>query len=80
MSQERRNIAREAKRDSSAMKATAVLTMFFLPSTCFAASIAMPLSQLELNLYCDGQILGLLGCDHPSYDSGTCGVDTLACV
>jgi hypothetical protein len=48
--------------------------------TKLQASIAMPLSQLELNLYCDGQILCLLGCHHPSYDSGTCGVDALACV
>ncbi|TVY84028.1 hypothetical protein LSUE1_G001785 [Lachnellula suecica] len=35
-------IATEAKKDSSAMKAIAVLTMFFLPGTFLAAVFAMP--------------------------------------
>jgi hypothetical protein len=42
MSQQSKNIAREAKRDSSAMKAIAVLTMFFLPGTCFAVIPTSP--------------------------------------
>jgi len=36
------SIARESKRDSSAMKAIAVLTMFFLPGTFVAVSQAHP--------------------------------------
>ncbi|KAE9376117.1 hypothetical protein N431DRAFT_333189, partial [Stipitochalara longipes BDJ] len=43
ISEQSRDIARESKRDSSAMKAIAVLTMFFLPGTFFAAFFAMPL-------------------------------------
>jgi uncharacterized membrane protein len=38
ITEQSRDIAREAKRDSSAMKAIAVLTMFFLPGTFFAVS------------------------------------------
>jgi hypothetical protein len=38
ISEQSRDIARETKRDSSAMKAIAVLTMFFLPGTFFAVS------------------------------------------
>ncbi|KAK3368427.1 hypothetical protein B0H63DRAFT_76154 [Podospora didyma] len=36
------DIARASKRDSSAMKGIAVLTMFFLPGTCLATLFAMP--------------------------------------
>jgi hypothetical protein len=43
ISQQSRDIARETKRDSSAMKAIAVLTMFFLPATFFAVSFFKPL-------------------------------------
>lgn len=40
-------IARESKRDASAMKAIAVLTMFFLPGTLVASLFAMPLFNWE---------------------------------
>ncbi|KAF8856034.1 hypothetical protein BDZ45DRAFT_675834 [Acephala macrosclerotiorum] len=42
-------IARESKRDSSAMKAIAVLTMFFLPGTFLATIFAMPLFNWDSN-------------------------------
>ena len=35
-------IAKESKKDSSAMKAIAVLTMFFLPGTFLAVSLSPP--------------------------------------
>ncbi|KAK3949776.1 hypothetical protein QBC32DRAFT_348241 [Pseudoneurospora amorphoporcata] len=37
-----RDLAKAASEDSSAMKSIAILTMFFLPSTFFAALFAMP--------------------------------------
>ncbi|CZR56162.1 uncharacterized protein PAC_06050 [Phialocephala subalpina] len=42
-------IARESKKDSSAMKAIAVLTMFFLPGTFLATIFAMPLFNWDSN-------------------------------
>ncbi|PMD55753.1 uncharacterized protein K444DRAFT_482302, partial [Hyaloscypha bicolor E] len=42
-----RDIARDSKLDSSAMKAIAVLTMVFLPGTFFASLSAMPLFDWE---------------------------------
>ena len=38
-----RDIAEAAKRDSSAMKTIAIMTMLFLPATFFAALFSMPL-------------------------------------
>jgi hypothetical protein len=38
ISEQSRDLARESKRDSRAMKAIAVLTMFFLPGTFIAVS------------------------------------------
>ncbi|EPE27499.1 hypothetical protein GLAREA_04290 [Glarea lozoyensis ATCC 20868] len=40
-------IAKESKKDSSAMKAIAVLTMFFLPGTFLATIFAMPVFNWE---------------------------------
>jgi Mg2+ and Co2+ transporter CorA len=37
-----RDIAASAKRDSSAMKTIAIMTMLFLPATFFAALFSMP--------------------------------------
>jgi hypothetical protein len=42
ISQQSRDIARETKRESSAMTAIAVLTMFFLLATFFAVSFFEP--------------------------------------
>ncbi|PMD17120.1 hypothetical protein NA56DRAFT_544014, partial [Hyaloscypha hepaticicola] len=47
ISSQSRDIARESKRDSSAMKAIALLTMFFLPGTFVAVFFAMPLFDWE---------------------------------
>ncbi|KAH7400318.1 hypothetical protein BKA64DRAFT_708005 [Cadophora sp. MPI-SDFR-AT-0126] len=43
IAEQSRDIARDSKRDPSAMKAIAVLTMVFLPGTFVAAFFAMPL-------------------------------------
>jgi len=46
ISSQSRDIARESKRDSSAMKAIALLTMFFLPGTFIAVCPPPPSHQL----------------------------------
>ncbi|PMD29435.1 hypothetical protein L207DRAFT_538850 [Hyaloscypha variabilis F] len=53
ISSQSRDIARESKRDSSAMKAIALLTMLFLPGTFVAAFFAMPLFNWEASASSD---------------------------
>ncbi len=52
IAEQSRDIARESKRDSSAMKAIAVLTMVFLPGTFFAVRSWRVLGLLPLYTNC----------------------------